>query len=117
MTSGNKNVENLKSYVTGEFLIYLDEQPREDSDVYINLDFNKNFKVKFLNSTCAGTERCNITYDLSYDVVDQNNQVQFATQVRKVAEMVSINGDWKISTVTNVKTVHEAKQAIDAGVK
>jgi len=117
ITKDNKSVENLKNYVTGDFLIYLNDIPPEENDVFTSLDTNKNFKVKFLKSTCAGPENCNITYDMSYDVVDQSGKVQFATQVRKVAEMINVEGQWKISTVTNIKTVHEAKQAIDATAK
>jgi hypothetical protein len=117
ITKENKSIDNLKNYVTGDFLVYLNDIPAEEKDVFASLDTNKNFKVKFLKSTCAGPENCNITYDMSYDVVDQTGKVQFATQVRKVAEMINLEGQWKISTVTNIKTVHEAKQAIDATAK
>jgi hypothetical protein len=117
ITKENKNIDNLKNYVTGDFLISLSDDPNALNEIIANLELNKNFKVKFLKSTCAGPDQCNITYDMSYDVVDQSGKVQFATQVRKVAEMINLEGQWRISTVANIKTVHEAKQAIEALAK
>ena len=55
-----------------------------------------------------------MTYLIDYSLREEGSKkVDFKTQVKKVAELVSIEKEWKISKIDNLKTLHTASKPID----
>lgn len=71
----------------------------------------KNAKVDVLNKNCQGN-KCALTYTVDYEAYKGNNQT-FSAETKKLAELIKVEDEWKISNVTNLKTYYEAKEPIE----
>jgi len=111
--SGGMDKEDVLSYVTGPFYDFVNEMEEADFANFLDLKNLKLNFIKIIDKRCEN-EKCFVTYLIDYSLMDgAGGKVDFKTQVKKAAELVSIEKDWKIFKIDNLKTLHKANKAID----
>lgn len=93
--------------VTGKMRQSFENMSDEDFAKFADLRNVKRSSFKVLSKSCQ-EKKCFITYLIGY-----NTNNQFASEVKKIAEMSHINGKWYIEDISNIKTYHEATEAIN----
>lgn len=71
----------------------------------------KKLSLKSKNCRSHGQE-CSIQYVLVYDTYDAN-KASFETETKKLAVLKRENNEWKVSSISNVKTYHESKKPVE----
>ncbi|WPU65328.1 hypothetical protein [Peredibacter starrii] len=84
-----------------------DEEFKKASDM-TNI---KKESFKILSKSCQ-EKKCFLTYSVAYQTKAEE-KTTFATEVKKIAEVVNEGGKWLISDVSNIKTYHEALEPIN----
>ncbi|MBL6988211.1 MAG: hypothetical protein ISR65_00445 [Bacteriovoracaceae bacterium] len=56
-------------------------------------------------------QKCYITYLISYDVIKEGSK-KYNVEVKKIAELEKISGNWKVTDVNNLKTFIDSKESI-----
>lgn len=69
-------------------------------------------RYKILSENCESDTKCTVTYILTYKSTENDNKV-FASEVKKVATLEKIDGDWKLLDMSNIKTYHEGLEPIN----
>lgn len=108
--SSNQKREKLLEMSAGNLKAQLEVLDEESfKKVYKDQDLKlKRFNVNLKN---CSEETCSITYTLSFATLKGKNET-FRSEVKKIAEMVKIEGNWKVIDVTNVKTYIDSKEPI-----
>lgn len=77
----------------------------------------KKADTKIINSKCESS-KCIVTFivDYTYQFKEEGTK-SYKNEVKKIAEVEKVDGDWKISNVTNLKTYIEAQEPIDTAPK
>jgi hypothetical protein len=97
--------------VTGKMKQSLENISEEEFKKISDLRNINQGSFKILSKSCQ-KNTCFLTYSISYNT-SQNDQMVFATEVKKIAEVVNENGIWLISDVSNIKTYHESLEPIN----
>jgi hypothetical protein len=66
---------------------------------------------KVLSKSCQ-EKKCFVTYSLAY-TTSSEGKAKFSSEVKKIAEILNIEGKWLISDVSNIKTYHESLEPIN----
>ena len=66
---------------------------------------------KVLSKSCQ-EKKCFVTYSLAY-TTNTDGKAMFISEVKKIAEILNIDGKWLISDVSNIKTYHESLEPIN----
>ena len=103
--------EYLLSISTGELLEHIKNSPTEEIEKYLDLSNYKKRKVKINHKECIN-DKCSINYSLAFDIKSPQGMVNTEAEVRKLAELVRIDGGWKLSDITNIKTFYNSKEAL-----
>lgn len=103
--------EYVLERVTGKMRQSLENISEEDFAKFADLRNVKKDSFKVLSKSCQ-EKKCFITYSIGYQTLD-DNKVTFVTDVKKIAEVQNENGKWLIAEVSNIKTYHEALEAIN----
>ncbi|MBT7766141.1 MAG: hypothetical protein HN730_03235 [Bdellovibrionales bacterium] len=114
--AGNQSREELLDLTTGKLhqqIKGMDDTTFATFTQTSNLDSKK---LKISLNTCQ-EERCFITYTLNYlqdhkRGKNRKNKSGYDIEVKKIAELHFIDGDWKIASVSNIKTSIDAKEPI-----
>lgn len=69
-----------------------------------------NTKVDIINENCRD-QKCVLTYVVKYET-KKGEKSTFEAETKKLAEFVKVDDEWKIASVTNLKTFFEAKEPI-----
>lgn len=115
VTSGNATRDFYAEKTAGDLLKDIEAMSEEDFQEYNNFSRIKYAKVKVLSKSCSD-DNCTLTYVVKYNVFVENKP-SYETEVKKIAELVRIDNNWKISAVKNRKTFIDAKSAIDISNK
>jgi hypothetical protein len=109
----NKKVdkEYYRKFTTGELLESAEKVGEVEYEENSRAHKVKKAHVKILNKNCQEM-KCVLTYVVSYES-GENGKMNFATETKKLAEFVKEEDHWKISSVTNIKTFHEALESIN----
>jgi len=110
--SGGMDKEDVLSYVTGPFYDFVNEMEEEAFTNFLDLKNLKLNFIKIIDKRCE-PEKCFVTYLIDYSLKDSSKKTDFKTQVKKVVEIVSVEKDWKIYKIDNLKTLHKASKPID----
>jgi hypothetical protein len=102
--------EFVMDHTTGELRDNFKEIPAEQFPLIVFGGKHSNGKLKVLRKNCNG-DKCILTYLVSFDT--KLTGAEFSSSVKKIAQIIKEDGEWLLSDVTNVKTYHEAKNAID----
>lgn len=93
--------------VTGKMKQSFENMSEEDFAKFADLRNIKRSSFKVLSKSCQ-QQKCFLTYLIGYNTNDQ-----FASEVKKIAEMTHIEGKWYIEDISNLKTYHESMEAIN----
>jgi hypothetical protein len=91
--------------VTGEMKKSLKHMEEEDFQKFADLRYIKQDSFKILAKSCQ-ERKCFLTYSVAYK--STFDESAFASEVKKIAEIVQVEEKWLISNVSNIKTFHEA---------
>lgn len=97
--------------VTGKMKQSFENMSDEDFAKFADLRNIRKDSFKILSKSCQ-EKRCFITYSTAFATKEEDKAV-FTSEVKKIAEMVSVEGRWLIEDVSNIKTYHEALEPIN----
>lgn len=97
-------------YLAGSLYEEVDAMSDEDFSEYIVTGNYKKKKFKILLKSCSD-DHCNLTYILKYAQKGSENE-KYNVDVKKIAQLDKIDGQWKIMNITNAKTYIESKNTI-----
>ncbi len=97
-------------YTAGDLLSDVEAIDEDELEKRSYLDNVSNTKVDIINENCR-EKKCVLTYVVKYETKDGKKST-FAAETKKLAEFVKEDEEWKISSVTNLKTFFEAKEPI-----
>ena len=108
--------EYYERYTTGDLL----EAANSINDEVLENTKMANVKkaeTKIINSKCESS-KCIVTFivDYTYQFKDEGTK-SYKNEVKKIAEVEKVDGEWKIGSVTNLKTYIEAQEPIDTAPK
>jgi hypothetical protein len=111
ISTQNVDKDYYLKYTTGRLRESVEQMSDKDIKTLSRASQLTGVKVNILKKNCQ-EKKCSLTYIISYNSKTSDN-VTFSTEVKKVAELEKIDGDWKIASVLNMKTHHESKKPID----
>jgi hypothetical protein len=97
--------------VTGKMKQSFEIMSDEDFDKFADLRSIRSGSFKILSKSCQ-EKKCFVTYSVAYKT--KNEEASFSSEVKKIAELVLIEGKWLIADVSNIKTYHESLEPISA---
>ena len=92
--------------VTGGMKESVEHMSDEDFVKFADMTSAKRDSFKILSKSCQDT-RCFMTYSVSYKTL-ADDKATFSSEVKKIAELISVEGKWLIADVSNIKTYHES---------
>lgn len=96
---------------TGKLKSSLEAMTEEEFSKFSDLRAFKRDTFKVLSKNCQ-EKRCYLTYSLGYHQNVEGKKT-WSSEVKKIAEIQSVEGKWLISDVSNLKTYHEASLPIE----
>ncbi len=103
--------EYVLEKVTGKMRQSLENISPEEFEKFADLRNVKKDSFKILSKSCQD-KKCFITYSVGYQTMDKD-KTSYVTEVKKIAEVQNEDGKWLIAEVSNIKTYHEALEAIN----
>lgn len=103
--------EFIMERVTGKLRQVVENINEEEFTKFADLRSVRKDSFKILSKSCQ-EKKCFITYSISYLTRDED-KTRFSSDVKKIAEVVNQDGKWLIADVSNIKTYHEAMEAIN----
>jgi hypothetical protein len=103
--------EFVLSRLTGKMLVSFQNMSDEDFNKFADLRNITSENFKILTKSCQ-EKKCFITYSITYSTKKDSAKI-FSTEVKKIAELNLIEGQWLIADVSNIKTYHEAMEPIN----
>lgn len=97
--------------VTGKMLQSFENMSEEDFNKFADMKNIKPDSFKILSKSCQD-KKCFITYSVGF-LTKEGEKTTFVSEVKKIAELVQVENKWLIADVTNIKTYHESKEAIN----
>lgn len=99
---------------TGKMRLSLEAMDDHDFEQFADLRQYKRESFRIISKACQ-EKKCYVTYSLSYRKTPQAGSIEWSSEVKKIVEILWIEGKWLIADVSNIKTYHESGQAIDVG--
>lgn len=96
---------------TGALRTSLESMNEEEFSRFADLRGFKKDSFKILSKNCQD-KKCYVTYSLGYHQ-KSDASTSWQSEVKKIAEILWIEGKWLIADVSNIKTYHEASQSIE----
>jgi len=97
--------------VTGKMKQSLENITDEEFTKFADLRNVEKNSFKILSKSCQ-EKKCFLTYSVSY-LTKADNKSAYSSEVKKIAEILIEDGRWLIADVSNIKTYHEALEAIN----
>ncbi len=97
--------------VTGKMRQSFEIMSDEDFAKFADLRSIRSDSFKILSKSCQ-EKKCFVTYSVSYKT--KNEEASFNSEVKKIAELILVEGKWLIADVSNIKTYHESLEPISA---
>lgn len=110
--------DDMLDLVTGKVADRIRTMSEEDFKKFIETQTlaKRKFKVNIKNCEKIGKrDICYLTYTVGYK--DSLSDSAYRVETRKIATLESINEEWKIADVNNVKTAIDTQDAIDVSDK
>jgi hypothetical protein len=109
VSNGQQKNFYIKS-TSGKMLDFYERMTEDEFNKYISLKKIINKKLKVNLKKCSD-KACSITYTISfYSEGVKKSKVE--TEVKKIAELVKEDGNWKIADILNIKSHFEFKDSI-----
>jgi len=100
------------SRTTGKMRVSVESMSDEEFKTFSDLRNYKKDTFKIISKSCQD-KRCYVTYSLGYREGKQADQASWLSEVKKIAEIVWVEGKWLIADVSNIKTYHETSDTIE----
>ncbi len=97
--------------VTGKMKQSLENITDEEFTKFADLRNVEKNSFKIISKSCQ-EKKCFLTYSISY-LTKADNKSAYSSEVKKIAEILMEDGKWLIADVSNIKTYHEALEAIN----
>ena len=101
----------LLDHTTGKMRVSIDSMNDEEFSKFSDLSSYKKDSFKILSKSCQ-EKKCYLTYSLGYKKRN-DDKTTWTSEVKKIAEVLWIEGKWLISDVSNIKTYHETSVSIE----
>ncbi len=96
---------------TGKMRVSVESMSDEEFTLFSDLRKYKRDTFKIISKSCQ-EKRCYVTYSLGYHE-GTNNKKTWISEVKKIAEIIWVEGKWLIADVSNIKTYHETTETIE----
>ena len=103
--------EEVLEQVTGKMKESLENMSEEDFNKFADLKNIDRNSFKILSKSCQ-EKKCFVTYSIAY-TTKAEDKATFTSEVKKIAEVLNVDGKWLISDVSNIKTYHESLEPIN----
>lgn len=110
--SENQSRGQLLEMTTGELQQNIEAMNDDEFAQFVNVSRYIKKDVRILTNKCTEAE-CYITYILKYDIVVDDKNKTHSAEIKKVAKLMNVDGDWKVADVNNIKTFFDSQKAID----
>ena len=100
--SSGQSKNELLNRTTGELNKVLDSFSEEQLNQIVNSNQYKKRKLKINLKNCS-PQKCHITYTLAFSKV-KTKAKEFDIDVKKIATIILVDGKWKISDISDIKT-------------
>lgn len=107
------NLKGLISKTTGELKLNLESlrnMSKEDRAKFDQSSQLKKKALKVLSKDCSD-KTCKISYIISYEKEANGNP--YNAEIRNVANMELVEGEWKIGSIGGIKSYFESKKDIE----
>ncbi len=99
------------AHTTGKMRVSVEAMDEKEFKVFADLRKYQKESFRIISKSCQET-RCYVTYSLGYRQTD-GKKTDWVSEVKKIAEILQVEGKWLISDVSNIKTYHETSEAIE----
>lgn len=106
----NTSFDDLLKQTTGELEGNLKSLSEEDRAKFEQTSQFKKKSLKILSRDC-NDKKCKISYIISYERKSEGNP--YNAEIRNIAQLSLIEGDWKIESVGGLKSYFESKKDIE----
>ncbi len=96
---------------TGKMKLSIESMTDSEFESYANLKDFKKESLKIISKSCQ-EKKCYVTYSVGYKQL-KGSKTGWMSEIKKIAEVLRVDGKWLISDVTNIKTYHESGEPID----
>ncbi len=103
--------DSVLEKTTGKMRLSLESMDEEDFQQFADLRQYRKESFRIISKACQ-EKKCYVTYSLSYRKAPEQ-KTEWTTEVKKIVEILWVEGRWLIADVSNIKTYHEANQTID----
>ena len=100
----------LLKRTTGKMRVSVESMSDQEFSVFSDLRKYKSDTFKVISKSCQ-EKKCYLTYSISYHTDEKTKS--WASEVKKIAEIIWIEGKWLIADVSNIKTYHETSETIE----
>jgi hypothetical protein len=97
---------------TGKMRVSVESMSDEQFRLFSDLRKYKRDTFKIISKSCQ-EKRCYVTYSLGYHEEAADSKKGWISEVKKIAEIIWVEGKWLIADVSNIKTYHETSTTID----
>ncbi|MBT6325907.1 MAG: hypothetical protein HOJ35_08055 [Bdellovibrionales bacterium] len=108
--SSDQTKEETLSLLTGQLYSEIKKMDDQEFDQFSRVNEINKKKFKILANNCE-EKKCFITYIVKYEKFD-NKDKSFLVDTKKVAELLYVDNEWKISDVSNIKTFYNSLEEI-----
>ncbi len=98
-------------HTTGKMRVSIEAMNDEEFAKFADLTAYKRDTFKVISKSCQ-EKRCYLTYSLAYRKKSEFEGT-WNSEVKKIAEILWVEGKWLIADVSNIKTYHETNQTIE----
>lgn len=110
--SSSQTKDGLLKYMTAKASEEISNLKEEDLADLLKVEKYRKRNFKIVSEKCD-ENKCYMTYVLEYDVLAANSTRDFVSEVKKIAELQKIDGEWKVANIDNIKTFIDATRPID----
>jgi len=96
---------------TGKMRVSVESMSEDEFKLFSDLRKYKRDTFKIISKSCQ-EKRCYVTYSLGYHE-EKEAKKGWASEVKKIAEIIWVEDKWLIADVSNIKTYHETSETID----
>lgn len=113
LTKKNVTKDFYLNRTTGKLKESILSMSDEEFNEFNKIPKIKGRKVKVISKVCDELE-CSLTYLLSYT---SGEEITYKNEIKKIALLQKVDGDWKIAEASNLKTYIESQSNIDISAK
>ena len=110
-TESSKGKSFYLDRTTGKLFAAIESMDEDEFKSFTKIENISAVNFKILYKNCRASE-CFLTYEIEYQQKNEENQ-QFESISKKIAQLNEVDGQWKISDVTNVKSYIDSKTPLN----